>query len=121
MWRDIEPTLRYLYDERVTDLEKVFGITTGIGKGITLRNWLSYTMRALIKRLEWIASYKPGIIPNILAFKNKFNAQIQYEIIINKYQHIHKGTLLKYDALITHHRTLCMDLNREHFKPVFKV
>ena len=79
-----------------------------------LRNWITYTFRALIMKEEGTNSF-----PDINAFKSRFNAQIKHEIIIKKEQHIFRNTLHKYARIITHGNAVCNNIYTEEINNIF--
>ena len=121
LWKDLEPILLQLNPNTVTKNEMAFGlVTTDYNYGIILRNWITYNLRDLILKEERKSAFTPLKKPNAIHLKRKLNEKIKSEIIIKKTQHTYKGTIHKYNAIITHKNIICSNLTDEVINPIFE-
>ena len=119
LWAALVPILRRIYNTPLTNYEIAFGMTTPKNDAVMLRNWITYTFRALIMKEEGICNYKTKTFPDINAFKSRFNAQIKQEIIIKKEQHMFRNTLHKYTRIITLGNVVCSNIHTEEINDIF--
>ena len=119
LWAALVPILRRIYNTPLTNYEIAFGMTTPKNDAVMLRNWITYTFRALIMKEEGICNYKTKTFPDINTFKSRFNAQIKQEIIIKKEQHMFSNTLYKYARIITQGNAICNDIYTEEINNIF--
>ena len=79
MWKNLEETLMKITPIQVTNYEKAFGLQPKIKKEenlITLRNWLTFTLRYLITLEERKAYYRKNTEEQERIFIIKYNSKI---------------------------------------------
>ena len=81
LWKQLSPLLLLIHPDPVTEEEMVFGIL-GKTPAITLRNWLTYELRACIYKQENIADHGRGI-GNALDINRTYNSTIRRETLQN--------------------------------------
>ena len=114
LWLDIEPTLRRLHPTLVTEEEMAFGLAhTKQTTGVILRNWITYSLRAHIMKLENQAYHSPHTIPSMDIVKYKFNQNMALEIKMKIKQN--KETNLV-DTVLTHSKVLCEKLQDGEYR-----
>ena len=114
LWLDIEPTLRRLHPPLVTGEEMAFGLAhTKQTTGVILRNWITYSLRAHIMKLEKQAYHSPHTVPSMEIVKYKFNQNMALEIKTKIKQN--KETNLV-DTVLTHSKVLCEKLQDGEYR-----
>ena len=94
LWKDIEPFLRKIYYNAITDHEMAFGIM-GNTPFVVLRNWLTFLLRDVIKSSESQAFYNNLGPANVIHIRHAYNARVQREVMraFTTYKQLHR---LKY-------------------------
>ena len=82
LWKQLSPLLQLIQPDPVTEQEMVFGML-GKTSAITLRNWLTYELRASIYKQENIAYHNGRGTGNALDIKRTYNSTIRRETLQN--------------------------------------
>ena len=82
LWKQLSPLLQLIHPDPVTEQEMVFGML-GKTPAITLRNWLTYELRACIYKQENIAYHNGRGKGNALDIKRTYNSTIRQETLQN--------------------------------------
>ena len=103
----MEPILRELHPQVVTEEEKAFGITQKATTGILLRNWLTYLLRHCILQTERAAYHitKKNNLTRLA--KTKFRNALGMEIHIKAMRYKKEGKTDFFDKMITYGEVLC--------------
>ena len=113
---EIEPILKGLHPNSVTDEEKAFGIIERTQTpGILLRNWLTNLLRELISKEERIA-YHSGKKPNFQTVKRKCNNALELEIILKILRFKNEKNVPFFEKLITYDNVLCSKRDDEDYE-----
>ena len=114
LWLDIEPTLRRLHPTLVTEEEMAFGLAhTKQTTGVILRNWITYSLRAHIMKLERQAYHSPHTIPSMEIAKYKFSQNMALEIKVKIKQYKETNPI---DTILTHSKVLCEKLQDGEYR-----
>ena len=92
LWEDIEPFLKQIHPNPISDEEKVFGLI-GTTPKIQLRNWFTFLLRELIAQQEYKAYYMGQRRPNTRYIKMNFNARVRREVLQAHKRYTHMGRL----------------------------
>ena len=79
LWEDLEPHLKNIYPNNITEREKVFGIQ-GNTPNIILRNWLTFLLRQIIYEQERTAFYNKKGTRNEIDIKLRYNQTVKTEV-----------------------------------------
>ena len=79
LWSAIEPFLLTIHPTPLSDQEKAFGLMGSL-PGITLRNWLTFVLRACIHEHESVAYHNQKGLVNVTTIKQLFNARVAREV-----------------------------------------
>ena len=97
MWKKLESTLHKILPIKITSHELAFGIQARIRSEenkVTLRNYLTFTLRNLIMNKERASYHKPGCVNNyhfMTTYNNKISENIQ--IMNMLFRNLGKSTL----------------------------
>ena len=80
LWAEIEPHLTRLFQQPVSNEEKIFGIV-GNSPGVILRNWLTFLLRHCVVEQERIGYHNKLGCQNELELKIKFNERAKSEVM----------------------------------------
>ena len=103
----MEPILKQLHPQMITDEEKAFGITHKTKTiGILLRNWLTYLLRECILDAERAAYHTPKL-GDLAYIKRKLNMAVKSEIRMKAFRYKNEGKVDFFDKIFTHADILC--------------
>ena len=124
LWKDIEPFLRRIYYNAITDHEMAFGIS-GTMPYILLRNWITFLLRDVIQSFESRAFYNNLGEQNAIHIKHTFNARVQREVMrsFNMYKNLKRLSYF-YKHFNPDNRFLLVsegELKFEHIPKIFDV
>ena len=92
LWSQLSPLLYLISPAPVTELEMVFGIL-GTMPAITLRNWLTFELRACIHQQENLAYHNQRGPGNELDIKRTYNATLLRRTLRNLLLYQHQGRI----------------------------
>ena len=116
LWKDIEPVLKKLYPARVTEEEKALGIVQKKATtGILVRNYITYSMRAHIMKMEQEAYHTPNKV-NVAQAKVKFNQSMALQVKRKLYQYKYENKLEFFDKIVTHANVLCQKVADDEYR-----
>ena len=116
LWQDIEPTLKKLHQNPVSQEEKALGLvqkkpTTGI----LLRNWVTFSLRKHIMQNEQKAYYAPNKV-NIEKTKTKFNQSMAFEMKMKMIRYKNENNLEFFNKILTHAEVLCEKVEEGEYR-----
>ena len=103
MWKNLENTLLKILPKRVTKYEKAFGLQLGKKKEnnlVTLRNWLTFTLRHFIMLQERKAFYRKKTDEQELIFAFKYR-HIREEAATKELYYKYEGREEYFEKIIT--------------------
>ena len=116
MWKRIQNCIYKIIPIPITQYEKAFGLQTRTKKEkhkITLRNWLTFTLRYQIMQEERKA-YHTKTTPSIEKFFLKFNYYVHQELDTKKILYDRQGLSTKFEKRSTINNVLGMLKNGEY-------
>ena len=110
LWSQLSPLLYLISPAPVTEMEMAFGIL-GTTPAITLRNWLTFELRACIHQQENLAYHNQRGTGNELDIKRTYNTNLRRQTLQNLLLYQHKGRI---DPVDCH----CIPYSIVHFRSI---
>ncbi len=106
LWEHISASLLRLHPTPIKDEEMAFGVVTkNPSTGILIRNWLTYTMRKCIAKMEREAYYSNTDI--VHRTKRKIQLSIETELDQKLFAYASEGKIDKFDKFFAHNTVIC--------------
>ena len=100
LWKALEPLLQQITPEPVTEKEMAFGMN-GQSDQIIVRNWMTYILRQLIQKQEYVAYNSKVPLQNEHHIRIKYNHKIVKEINKMKIRYKGQNNMRYFDRLFT--------------------